>query len=116
MSRGGWLTENPFTIEKVRPRRLSLQAPSEERRIHGDSPRLKQPFWDVAAVSVALAPGAQFGRRHESLAREFQLTNPHFELSSDVGPELSRPRFAPIRVAAFGGHGWEANGFATVTR
>ena len=43
---------------------------SEERRIHGDSPRLKQPFRGVAAVSVGWFFGSECRRSLRSLLNE----------------------------------------------
>jgi hypothetical protein len=38
--------------------------------IHGDIPRIQQPFWDVEPISIALAPDAELIREDIGLWRQ----------------------------------------------
>jgi hypothetical protein len=76
--------------------------------IHGNVPRFQQPFWDVAPISVSLAPAPKLGREDIRLCGESQLPDLHFELGRKhrTGPK----GFSPVGIAAFTRHDWESGG------
>src|SRR6202022_3218833 len=73
--------------------------------IHGDVPRVKQPFWDVESVSVSLAPVAERLREDIGLWRQLQLPDLHFEFGRKIWSGLHET--APVRIAAHTSHNRE---------
>ena len=77
-----------------------------EAWIYGDAPFLKQPFGDVAPVSVSLAPSTQLNRAGVCVLRESQVPHLHFELGRErrAGPK----GLPPIGIAATARHDGES--------
>jgi hypothetical protein len=61
-------------------------------------PQIEQPFRDVAAVPVLLAPAAELKREDIPIRRQSQLSNLEFELRSKGRTEWDE--FAPVGIAA----------------
>ena len=72
-------------------------------RIHGDAPLLKQPFWDVDAILVLLAPSTQVCRLAIPLCREPKLLDAQIEFSGECrGGGMGRPQLGFPRLRSIG--------------
>ena len=70
-----------------------------EDPVHVDAPLLEQPFWDVDAVPVLLAPEAERARRCIHVRREPQAPRLQLELGGEGGRYwMGRPQFGLPRL------------------
>jgi hypothetical protein len=73
-----------------------------EVRIYGDAPLIKQPFGDVAPISVLVAPVAEFIRADVVLRHQVQVPDLYFKRGSEGWS--GRHGTAPGGIAARASH------------
>ena len=62
---------------------MAIRGKKDEVGIHGNVPRFEEPFGDVAAAAVSLAPAAQLCGLNVRLWSQSQLSDLHFKFGRE---------------------------------